>query len=383
MAGREVHKETVGKSCAKTVLVSIFPEGHPEKTIMAYAIIDDQSNTTLASEAVDLLKRTQEALKENGNLRLCKIASNSCQVMEAFHQEDRAKDLKDLDLGSRLLPIQRSLGFGWDLCTDSFKFIVSRTEKPYTKRGILSTVNSVYDPLGFVAPITVQGKILLRELISGSKDWDEPLPSEHEPKWMAWKELLGRLETLTVPRMYLPGVDYSGPKEVHIFSDSSEKAIAAVAYMRSANPVDQGNLGFIIGKAKVAPTTGHTIPRLELCAAVLAVEIGELVSEQLDIPLNCFHFYTDCRVVLGYIHNRTRRFYIYVANRVERIHKSTKPEQWKYVPTDLNPADHGTRPSNASTSKVNSWLLEKMHHRTFWTIHCLMQTQIRRSRQRK
>lgn len=58
------------------------------------------------------------------NLRLHKVASNSSQVMEAFPVDDRAKDLKDLDLGVDPLPLQRSLGL------------------PYMRRGVLSTVNS-------------------------------------------------------------------------------------------------------------------------------------------------------------------------------------------------------------------------------------------------
>lgn len=86
--------------------------------------------------------------------------------MEAFPVEDRAKDLKDLDLGVDPLPLQRSLGLSWNLETDSFTYLVSCEEKSYTQRGVLSTVNSLYDPLGFVAPITMQGKALLLELSS-------------------------------------------------------------------------------------------------------------------------------------------------------------------------------------------------------------------------
>lgn len=98
--------------------------------------------------------------------------------MKAFAPEDLAKDLKDINLGADPLPLQWSLGLMWNLESDSFGFQVSLKEKPFTKRGILSTVQSLYDPLGFVSPITVQGKALVRELSSKEYDWDNPLPSD-------------------------------------------------------------------------------------------------------------------------------------------------------------------------------------------------------------
>jgi hypothetical protein len=63
-------------------------------------------------------------------------------------------------------------------------------------------------------------------------------------------------------------------KELHVYADASEKSIAAVAYLRPLDKDGNPDLGFVLGKAKVAPTNGHTILRLELCAAVLAVEIA-------------------------------------------------------------------------------------------------------------
>ena len=62
---------------------------------------------------------------------------------------------------------------------------------------------------------------------------------------------------------------------------------------------DQTKLvGFLIGKTKVAPSHGHTLPRLELCAAVLAVEIAEVVSYQLGPARDNIQYYTDSRIVL-------------------------------------------------------------------------------------
>ena len=111
-------------------------------------------------EAIDLLKRTQEMLALS-NLRLHKVASNSQEVMEAFPTKDRAKGLKDLNLEVDPTPIQRSLWVSWDLKKDVFTFQVAESTKPFTRRGVLATVNGLFDPLGFAALVTIQGKILL------------------------------------------------------------------------------------------------------------------------------------------------------------------------------------------------------------------------------
>jgi hypothetical protein len=90
------------------------------------------------------MKDTQEALKEFGNLRLHKFASNDPDVISFFPSDDLAISLKDLDLESDDKPLQRSLGLNWDLNSDNFLFRLSPDDKPVTRRGILSTINSIY-----------------------------------------------------------------------------------------------------------------------------------------------------------------------------------------------------------------------------------------------
>ncbi|XP_069114405.1 uncharacterized protein [Argopecten irradians] len=319
----------------------------------------DDALTSLATtaEAISLLKRTQEALETGGNLKLHKVASNSQDVLAAFPNCDLARGLKDLDLSSSSLPSQRSLGLNWNLDGDTFAFNVAQDDKPYTRRGVLSRVNSLYDPLGFIAPTTIQGRLLLRKVVSTTDDWDKPLPDDLQEEWKHWVESLQELNTLTVPRTYSPIPIYNAAyRDIHVFSDASEKAIGAVAYIRTHD--EQGNihLGFVLGKSKLAPSHGHTIPRLELCGAVLAVEIAESIAEHLDLQLSDFKFYSDSRVVLGYIHNESRRFHTYVANRVSRIRQATTPSQWSYVSTESNPADLATRSVSPSEMANSMWL---------------------------
>lgn len=88
--------------------------------------------------------------------------------------------------------------------------------------------------------------------------------------------------------------------ELCVFSD---KAIAAAAYLRVTHGDGHSEVGFIMDKAKLAPVPELTIPRQELCATVLAVEMSELLTEELDMKIDKTTFYTDSKMVLGYISN--------------------------------------------------------------------------------
>ncbi|KAJ0067393.1 hypothetical protein NL108_003442 [Boleophthalmus pectinirostris] len=306
-------------------------------------------------EAVHVLKQAQKALASS-NLRLHKVTSNRPAVLEAFPPEDRSKDIENLDLCAQDLPVQRSLGLLWNVAKDTFTFKVEYDEKPFTRRGVLSTVNSLYDPLGFLAPITIQGRQILRELTSLTEDWDSPLPDDTKAEWCKWRDSLQDLQSFQIPRPYASISTTNAQKRgLHVFADASVKAIAAVAYMKVSTS-DNTEVGFVFGKTKLTPQAGLTIPRLELCAAVLAVEVAELITTEMDITFDNIEFYTDSKVVLGYIYNQTRRFYVYVHNRVQRILQSTRSNQWKYVPSELNPADFGSRSVTAAQLSSTTWL---------------------------
>ncbi|KAL0162344.1 hypothetical protein M9458_041740, partial [Cirrhinus mrigala] len=282
-----------------------------------FYVDDALKSFSTEEEAISVLGRAQKMLAAS-NLRLHKMASNRPAVIEAFPFEDRAKDVSSMDLF-----------------------------RPFTRRGVLSTVNSLYDPLGFLTPITVHGRLILRELTKQAEDWDTPLPKDMETEWTRWKRSLRDLEGLQIPRPYTSFSTASAlRRELCVFADASVKAIAAVAYIKVTSHQDQTEIGFVFGKAKLAPQPDLTIPRLELCAAVLAIEIAEMVVAEMDTTFDSITYYTDSKVVLGYIQNQSRRFYVFVHNRIQRIRQSPCSGLWKYVPTHLNPADIGSRSHN-------------------------------------
>ena len=131
--------------------------------------------------------------------------------------------------------------------------------------------------------------------------------------------------------------------ELHHFSDASSKGYGCCSYVRCTNKLGMINVNLIMSKSKVAPLKACTIPRLELQAAVLAVKVDALLKRELDLNFAQSYFWTDSEIVLKYIQNDSRRFHVYVANRVSLIREFSEPSQWFYIDTKVNPADLVTR----------------------------------------
>lgn len=126
-----------------------------------FYVDDGLLSTTTPEKAVEIMKKT--ALLTGGN---SEVASNNKDVVNAFPPEERASDLENMDLSVMDdVPLQRSLGLQWSLQTDSFVFQVNFEEKPFIKRGVLSTLHSTFDPLGCVAPFILLGRMIFRELM--------------------------------------------------------------------------------------------------------------------------------------------------------------------------------------------------------------------------
>ena len=187
------------------------------------------------------------------------------------------------------MPVQRALGVQWDISADAFTFKVSLGKRPFTRRGVLSVLNSLYDPLRLAAPVIVRGKLLLRSMMASvsniqPESWDEPLAEEQRPTWEAWCKALQALTLLMVPRCYTVASSTGvRRREVHTFCDASNNAIGAVSYLRAVQDDGSSQVSFVFGKAKLAPSHATTIPRLELCVATLGIEITELINQELDM----------------------------------------------------------------------------------------------------
>ena len=168
-----------------------------------------------------------------GGFRLTKFICNRRSVLESIPEEERSKDVKTLDLNYDELPIERALGVQWCVESDTFRFRITIKDKPLTRRGILSIVSSIYDPLGFAAPFTLKAKKLLQDLCKDEKPgWDDELPEPYRNRRENWRRELPMLERIFVPPCVKP-IDFGEVKstQVHIFSDASSVGYSSMAYL--------------------------------------------------------------------------------------------------------------------------------------------------------
>ncbi|KAL2083621.1 hypothetical protein ACEWY4_021394 [Coilia grayii] len=327
-------------------------------TVMENFYVDDCLKSVPTEEKAMELMENLTALCHQGGFHLSKWICNSRAVLAAVPPEDRAKEVKALDLDKDQLPMERALGLQWCVQSDAFKFNITISERAHTRRGILSMVSSIFDPLGFLCPLTLPAKLLLQELCRQSFGWDVPIPNTLSEQWTKWINSLTQIADFKVPRCF-KAQDFGElvHSQIHHFSDASELGYGTVSYLRMVNAKGQVHVAFLIAKARVAPLKRQTIPRLELAAAALSVKVDRMLQDELQPITDKSVFWSDSTSVLKYIANDHTRFHTYVANRTSRIREATQISQWKYIDTKRNPADDCSRGVSVDRFMRNSsWI---------------------------
>lgn len=247
------------------------------------------------------------------------------------------------------------LGLGWHPSTDELHIVSRPLVSPIkiTKRSIVSTSFGVFDPLGLVSPCTVIPKLIVQKLWADKIDWDQEVPDNVRHSWETFMSNLPCLYNISIPRHVLcPNPTYI---ELFSFSDASLLAYGACIYLKSTDSTGACQVRLLCSKSKVAPLKPTTIPRLELCGALLAARLCSLVSDSLRCQINRTIHWCDSQVVLSWLQSSPRRLKTFVSNRVGEITELTQSSSWRYVPSSENPADlisRGVDPSLIANSPL-------------------------------
>lgn len=272
---------------------------------------------------------------------LRKWASNNTKVIQAVPSVARAMSPSLLFTSADHAELN-VLGLKWDPSADIFSFHTQPSSKNPTKRSVLSDLARTFDPLGLLSPTTFWIKHFMQCLwISGIK-WDDPLPTDLSLLWNRYHSELHLVNTIIIPRRITD--DGAISVHLHAFSDSSQKGYAASVYLR-VETATSVRCHLITGKTRVAPLKHVTIPRLELCGAVLAAQLLRytVTAFQDRIHVDTLTAWTDSTTALAWIRSSPHRWTTFVANRTSQIQELTPPSIWRHVPTLYNPADCASR----------------------------------------
>ncbi|XP_029175788.1 uncharacterized protein LOC114944167 [Nylanderia fulva] len=304
------------------------------------AYVDDILTGTDTLDEAQALRDELIGLCTAGGFPLSKWSANANAILKDIPEERRqVRDLREWESDKG----HSALGLRWHPRQDCFAFRVQQlSSQRVTKRVVLSQVARLFDPMGWLSPVIIKAKILIQTMWLQHLDWDQPVPPTEERTWRTFRDELPALESVHVPR-WTQCKGSNSDLEVHGFADASERAYAAVVYLRTRGVEGERRVFLLQAKTKVAPAQPVSLPRLELCAAALLAKLTAHVVKVMDIASAPLHLWSDSTVTLAWIQSHPSRWKTYVANRVADIQRRLPNAQWHHVSGAENPADCASR----------------------------------------
>ncbi|XP_044005877.1 uncharacterized protein LOC122850886 [Aphidius gifuensis] len=314
-------------------------------------------------QGIDKVVQIQQML-HSGGFELRKWISNSSELLSKIPVEFHEKSSTSTNSNQ----VFRTLGLNWDTTADCFSYIpiVYKEPKAITKRVVLAQVAQLFDPLGWISPVIVKGKLFMQSLWKIKLDWDEPIPENLLGPWRDFVSQLSHLSEIKIPRR-LNLTPTVSSIEIHGFGDASDAAIGAVVYLVSIDTLGVAKSNIIASKSKLAPIKAESnssnktrvkvsTPRLELSAAVLLVKLVRDIQQSLGCQSAKIHLWTDSSIIYYWIKGDASRWKTFVHNRVVFIQNTLTQATWHHVPGEDNPADIVSRGTSSS----------QLHTDTLW-----------------
>ncbi|XP_063979917.1 uncharacterized protein LOC135163941 [Diachasmimorpha longicaudata] len=267
----------------------LYPAG--ARALKTDCYVDDLISGADTKEGAIAIQRETENLVQRGGFKLRQWASNDPSLLH--------ETLK-------------TLGLSWNSTDDSIKYFVKPSAGAQTtKRLVLSETARLFDPLGLLAPVVIVAKTFIQKLWELKIDWDTPLPLDIKEEWNKFYEGLPLLETINFPRG--ARINAAIELQIHGFCDASQIAYGACVYLRSKDKDGNVNVSLLCAKSRVAPLKKQTIPRLELCGALLLTSLIESVTQSIHHKIDRVCYWTDSTVVLHWLHISPNKLPVFLA----------------------------------------------------------------------
>ncbi|XP_011860459.1 PREDICTED: uncharacterized protein LOC105557752 [Vollenhovia emeryi] len=283
-----------------------------------------------------------------GQFQLHKWRSNYAQALFG------GNDSTDFQAIDDEVDIAKTLGLRWLPESDMLQFESELGRDSRTKCEVLSSISKLFDPLGLASPLVVRAKLIMQRTWQLKLGWDDELPPDLQQAWIKYMQELIELRTIRIPRRVM---SCDGPRllNLHAFCDASERAYGACVYIQTVDNSDRSMSRLLCARSRVAPMGGTTIPRLELCGAVVLVELVQSVIESLHITIDNVYAWSDSMIVLAWIAGDVSRQKTFVSNRIGKIQSILPENHWNHVEGRENPADlisRGTSLGNLESSSL-------------------------------
>ena len=340
---------------------------YPEATqhIRDSFYVDDFLGGANNLEEATQLYHDLRTILQKGGFELRKWRSSSANVLSNIPADLQEVDPLKTSTATHVSTHSKALELRWDSASDVMSPTISATKLLHkTRRGLVSAVFRTYDVLGWIAPTVLQMKLLIQGLWKSTKGWDDVVPDKVIKAYLNWERELPVLAERSIPRTYTD----ANPTNIslHGFADASKAAYGAVVYYRATYNYRTPTVSLVTSKTRLVKqaTTKQqtkdseeeetdeepdTIPKLELCAALLLAKLLSKVGNVLKINPSQWHAWSDASTVVAWLDGNKRDHPVYVANRVKKTLKLTQPKHWLHVPGEDNPADCASRGVSPTT----------------------------------
>ncbi|XP_051155340.1 uncharacterized protein LOC127277935 [Leptopilina boulardi] len=310
-----------------------FPEA--AKVIKEDIYVDDLLTGTDEFESALNLRNDVIELLKKGQLNMRQWASNDPRLLEGLPESNVNVKMKFSEDSTI-----KTLGLYWKSNTDEIAYTILpiATNVKMTKRIMLSEVAKIFDPLGFLGPVIIKGRMILHRLWLEKLDWDDAVPLSIFTDWKKYSSQLIELNNISFERKVI--ISEARDIQLHGFCDASEKGYGACIYIRSTNIHGKIQTRLLCSKARVAPIKTTSLPRLELCSASLLSDLFTSVQQAIKHQINRIIFWSDSMIALHWIKTPPHKLLVFVGNRVSNIQQKTENSEWRHVRSTDNPADH-------------------------------------------